>query len=223
MAEKEINSRIFLQPIAAPSILGLYAFAGATLMVAAHLAKWYGGNETALYLFPFAATFGGIAQFCAGMWAFKARDGIATAMHGLWGSFWIGYGILYLLFATGKLAEPQGAFPALGFWFISLAWITWAGAAAALGENLALTATLAVLALAASIMAAGQFIGGGGWVVIAGWIFFFSALIAYYTATALMLEAVYHKPVLPVFKMRPAAQAPEFNAGIGEPGVKKGQ
>jgi hypothetical protein len=32
------TARIFLQPITAPSILGLYGFAGATFMVAAHMA-----------------------------------------------------------------------------------------------------------------------------------------------------------------------------------------
>jgi succinate-acetate transporter protein len=80
------HTRVFLQPIAAPSILGLSGFAGATFMVAAHMAGWYGGATTNQYLFPFAATFGGLAQFAAGMWAFRARDGIATAMHGMWGS-----------------------------------------------------------------------------------------------------------------------------------------
>jgi hypothetical protein len=67
--------------------LGLYAFAGSTFIVSAHLAGWYGGPDTPLYLLPFAAVFGGIAQFAAGMWAYKARDAIATAMHGMWGSF----------------------------------------------------------------------------------------------------------------------------------------
>jgi uncharacterized protein len=79
-----MNTRINLQPIAAPSILGLYAFAGSTLMVAANMAGWYGNSETALYLIPFTTVFGGIAQFAAGMWAYKARDAIATAMHGTW-------------------------------------------------------------------------------------------------------------------------------------------
>jgi uncharacterized protein len=39
------HTRVFLQPIAAPSILGLFGFA-------------------------------------AGMWAFRARDGLASAIHG---------------------------------------------------------------------------------------------------------------------------------------------
>src|ERR1700741_1139625 len=132
---QEGRAEVLLQPIAAPSILGLYGFAVATFMVAANIAHWYGTSNTALYLAPFAAAFGGLAQFLAGMWAFKARDALATAMHGMWGSFWIAYGILNLLFASGDLARPQGAFPALGFWFIGLAAITWVGTAAASAES----------------------------------------------------------------------------------------
>jgi len=50
-----MNTRINLQPIAAPSILGLYAFARSTLMVAANMAGWYGNSDTALYLIPLHA------------------------------------------------------------------------------------------------------------------------------------------------------------------------
>src|SRR5579883_3308754 len=94
--------RVFLQPIAAPSILGLYGFAGATFMVAANMAHWFGNEHSMLLLVPFAAFFGGLAQFLAGMWAFKARDGLATAMHGMWGAFWMAYGILQWIFASGR-------------------------------------------------------------------------------------------------------------------------
>ena len=155
----ENRAEVLLQPIAAPSILGLYGFAAATFMVAAHIAHWYGSSNTELYLAPFAAVFGGLAQFLAGMWAFKARDALATAMHGMWGAFWIAYGILNLLFASGDLVRPNGAFPALGFWFIGLAAITWVGTAAAAAESKALTSVLAFLALGSTLFAIGQ-IGG---------------------------------------------------------------
>src|SRR5205823_13948107 len=86
--------RVVLQPIAAPSVLGLFGFAGATLIVASNLAGWWGSETSTPYLAPFAATFGGLAQFMAGMWSFRARDVLATAMHGMWGAFWIAWGIL---------------------------------------------------------------------------------------------------------------------------------
>src|SRR3954469_20093460 len=86
-----LATRVFLQPIAAPSILGLAGFAGATFVVASNLAGWWGSSTSGLGLAPFAATFGGLAQLLAGMWAYRARDGIATLAHGTWGSFWLAY------------------------------------------------------------------------------------------------------------------------------------
>src|SRR5919202_3076731 len=115
------RTRVFLTPIAPPSILGLFGFAGATFIVSAHLAGWYGSQDTPLYLFPFAATFGGIAQFTAAIWAYRARDGLATAMHGTWGAFWMGFGLLFLLGATKTLdLNTNVAHDALAYWFFAL-------------------------------------------------------------------------------------------------------
>lgn len=60
-------------------MLGPFGFAAATFMVATNLAGWYGSTKSGMFLFPFAATFGGIAQFAAGLWAYRARDALATA------------------------------------------------------------------------------------------------------------------------------------------------
>jgi hypothetical protein len=57
LVRRNAAARIYLQPIAAPSILGLCGFAGATFMVAAHFAGWYGGGDTVMYLIPFVAIF----------------------------------------------------------------------------------------------------------------------------------------------------------------------
>src|SRR5213082_973889 len=137
-----VAARVFLQPIAAPSILGLFGFAGATFIVAANLAGWYGNTATPGYLFPFALAFGGIAQFLAGMWAYRARDALATAMHGMWGSFWICYWILNVLLATHALPAPKVWYhqPEVGYWFFALAIITGSGALAALFESLSVFA-----------------------------------------------------------------------------------
>src|SRR5215217_1549474 len=161
MAEQANQSQVrqFLQPIAAPSILGLFAFAGSTLIVATHLAGWWGGPEAPVYVVPFTALFGGIAQFAAGMWAYKARDGIATAMHGMWGSFWVGFGILELLMATGTIPKDDGPFPAFAWWFIALAWITLMGAIAAMFENVALAVVLHTLWIGSALLAVADFMG----------------------------------------------------------------
>jgi uncharacterized protein len=219
------HTRITLQPVAAPSILGLYGFFGATFIVATNLAGWWGGPASAVYLFPFAAVFGGMAQFLAGMWAYRARDGLATAVHGTWGAFWLAYGLLFLLVATGALTLPAGAFVALGYWFIVLAAITWAAAATALSENVALTLLLTLLAAGSTFAAIGYGLGQSWAVTTAAWLFICAAVTAWYLATAMVLESVRGEPVLPVGRREPTgARQPDLSQfRSGEPGIRPGQ
>jgi succinate-acetate transporter protein len=221
------NTHISLQPLAAPSVLGLFGFAGSTFMVATNLAGWYGNDATPAFLFPFAAMFGGVAQFLAGMWAYRARDTLATAMHGTWGSFWLGYGILNLLIALHVLTPPE-PFVALGYWFIALAAITWSGAIAAMAENVALTLVLLTLAAGSTCEAIGLCGGFSGWSKAGAWLFIVSAVLAWYTATAMVLQATYKRVVLPTGVIggvnRPGASPRHpIQYMAGEPGVKIGQ
>lgn len=223
------QTRVFLQPVAAPSILGLFGFAGATFIVAANLAGWYGGPGTGKYLFPFAMTFGGFAQFAAGLWAYKARDGLATAMHGMWGAFWIAYGILWGFQAAGAFSIPAGEFPAFGFWFLALGAITALGAIAALFENLALFGVLATLATGSAFLAVSLLTGIHGWQTAAGWVLLASAWLACYTAAAMMFEGVAGKVLLPLGGLHRAANIPgqrehvPLQFELGDPGVRRGQ
>jgi succinate-acetate transporter protein len=219
-------ARIYLQPVAAPSILGLYGFAGATFMVSAHFAGWFGTPHTSLYLAPFAAMFGGVAQFLAGMWAFKARDGLATAMHGLWGSIWIAYGIVNIMFgfARGGNGIPGGTFPELGYWFIVAGAITAVGAWAALADNVALFLVLAFLATGSILEAIVRLTGDMGALHMAsGYAFLISSFLAFYTASALMLAESFGHPVLSLGKTKKSAEAGIITIGAGEPGVLRGQ
>lgn len=220
-------ARVFLQPIAPPSILGLYGFAGATFMVGAHWANWFTGN--AAFLFPFAAVFGGLAQFLAGMWAFKARDGLATAMHGTWGSFWMAYGILQLLFATGTLSEPSPLFAELGYWFIVLAAITFMGTIASLAQNIFVAGVLLTLTGGSGLAAYSYISGDASYIPHAGGLLIASAIIAWYAASALLFENTFRRSILPIGKLGKAANIPgdkcldPIEYRTGEPGVKMGQ
>jgi hypothetical protein len=230
--EPHFEPRVFLQPIAAPSILGLFGFAGATFIVAANLAGWYGNHTTSpLFLAPFAAVFGGMAQFLAGMWAYRARDGLATAMHGMWGSFWIAYGILNVLLATHALPAPAQWYhqPEVGYWFFALAIITGAGALASLFESIGLFAVLSTLATGSGILAGAFIYGSPGWAHTAGWVFVFSAGFACYVATAMMLAGVAGRTILPLGKLARDANLPghrpvePIELEWAEPGVRMGQ
>ncbi len=223
----ELNSdnakaQIVLQPIAAPSILGLYGLAGATFMVAAYMAHWYGNSTTSLYLFPFAAFFGGLAQFLSGMWAYKARDGVATAIHGMWGSFWMAFGVLSLLFAMGKITLPSGAlWPEIGYWYIVLAAITWVCVAAA--QNRSLVTLLTFLAAGSTTGAIGSLAGVEWLMILTGYLFIVASIVAWYTGSALMLEEAFGREVWHLGRNRHAKQTAPIAVGIGEPGVIHGQ
>jgi uncharacterized protein len=199
------HTAIALLPVAAPSILGLFGFAAATFMVAANLAGWYGTAETPLILFPFALAAGGIAELLAAMWAYVSRDGLATAMHGIWGSFWIGYGLYNLLIALSVLppatTDPT-ATVAFGFWLVVLSAITLVGAIAATAENIALTTVLATLA-ASSVLLAIALLGGVPMVqTIGAYVLLAPAVLAWYLAAAMMLEATAERAVLPIGRRR---------------------
>jgi uncharacterized protein len=225
------RSRVVLTPIAAPSILGLFGFMGATTMIASWMAGWYGDATTPGTVWPFALTFGGIAQLLAAMWCYRARDGVGTAMHGLWGSFWIGFGILAGLAQAG-LHPPLllTTDPSFAWWFIVLAAVTAMGTLAALGQNLALFATLAALT-AGSVFAALGFYGVGmGWTfTTAGWVLVGSAGAAFYTASALMLAESFGRTILPTGALTKSANIPgrmpmrPMEYPLGMPGSKVGQ
>jgi succinate-acetate transporter protein len=225
------RSRIVLTPVAAPSILGLFGFAGATFMVASLLAGWWGSPVfDAPIIAPFALVFGGLAQLLAGMWSYRARDGLATAMHGTWGSFWLAWGTLVGLVTIGALPPVALISQAFGFWFIVLSVVTIFGALAALAEGLALFTVLGLLA-AGSVLLAIAFIGGFPALVIAGgWVLVASAAAAFYTAGAMMLAGSFGgRTVLPLGRYRAAANIPgrRFSEPVsypgGMPGAKVGQ
>lgn len=225
------HARVFLQPIAAPSILGLYGFAAATFMVTAYLVGWYGNAKSPLLIFPFATAAGGIAQGAAALWAYKARDGLATAIHGIWAAFWLGYGFLNLMVAIKLIPAPapHAAVPELGYWFFALAAITLAGAIASLAESLAISAVLFPLTVGVALLGVFYTVGGGTWETVAGYVTMASALTAFYTATAMMFASTFGRVIFPLGKYRRDANVPggrltyPIQFELGEPGVKQGQ
>jgi len=122
----------------------------------------------------------------------------------------------------GTLAQPTGAFPALGYWFIVLAAITWMGTLAAAAESRVIAAVLGFLAAGSTVSAVSELLGSESGRMAAGYLFIIAALIAWYAASALMLEGAYKRPVLGMGKTRRARQEPNLMPGTGEPGVIRG-
>ena len=132
------------------------------------------------------------------------------------------FGVLWILVAAGKVTVPANgaAFQGLGFWFVVLAAITWAGMAAAIAESSVVASVLGFLAAGSTVAAIGELAGVEGLRILAGWLFIISAIIAWYAATALMINAAYGRKVLRLGAKR---KEDEIQIGFGEPGVLRGQ
>jgi succinate-acetate transporter protein len=225
------RSRVVLMPMAAPSIMGLFGFMIATTMLGAYQAGWYGNAATPLIIWPFALVAGGILQSVAAFYSLRARDGVATAVHTAWGSFWIGWGIMQLLVATHVMAPiPFGvASASFGMWFVVLTLVTTWGTLGALAQNLGLVTVLGSLSAGSALTAAGFFAGSLATQQAGGWLFVVSAAAAWLVAGAMTLEHSFGRTIIPLGKWSARANVPlrsvtdpiAYPAGM--PGVRVGQ
>ena len=165
-----------------------------------------GGSRPDLKLFlvgscaVIAALFGGLAQFAAGIWSFRARDFIGSALLTMWGTYWMAWGLLQALGAAhvitiAPLDKPQ---PEFAVWFIPLGLFTTLGAFAAIYENLPLFFVLATVGAGCGAVGGGFWIGSPHWIGIGAWLFVIGAAWAWYTASMLMLEYAWGRVVLPL-------------------------
>ena len=201
--EQRWRTRVALQPIAPPSVLGRAGLSVALMMAGSLQAKWWGTEADLLPVAVFGFSFGGIAQLAAAMWAYKARDVPATLTHGAWGAYWIAYFVL-------QLWKPAGATFAHGLWMVGLAAVTLTAAAAREVNHPLMAAMRAVLTAGAAVTAVGYLGSGFGspWSTAGGWLFVVTAGLAW--------AAVVH--MLVVTLRTPAIALP-----WAEPGVRRGQ
>jgi succinate-acetate transporter protein len=225
------RTRVNLTPIAAPSIMGLFGFMIATLMLGAWQAGWYGSAATPLIIWPFALFAGGLLQTIAAIASFRARDGVAVATHTAWGAFWLGWSVLQLLVLARMLPPimPGMTSSSFAFWFIALTLVTGWGFLGALAQNLGIASVLAALTAGSGVTAAGFWMGSKLITQVGGWLFVASAAAAWLTAGAMALEHSYGRTIIPLGKWSKAANIPgrkpnePLTYGSGMPGVKIGQ
>ena len=114
-------------------------------------------------------------------------------------------------------------FPAVGYWFIVLAAITWVCTGAAVAENKALVTVLVFLAAGSTIAAIGLLAGIEGLTILSGYLFIVCAIASWYTASALMLNEAFGREVWSLGKSNHSRQMAPITLGTGEPGVIRGQ
>jgi succinate-acetate transporter protein len=155
--------------------------------------------------------YGGLAQFVAGILAYRNRDTIALTIFGSFGAFFGGLGLLAFN-AQGHLLTGLASGTTV-VWI----WFCWAVIATYIWiATLRLSGAVAVVQLLLAAMFWALWLGvlthaglGSGWTAIAGWLGFATAVAAAYTSFAELINRTFGRMVLPEFpvgQLRPMSR-----------------
>jgi uncharacterized protein len=198
--------------IADPAPLGLAGFALTTFLLSAANAGWMGSATGNAWL-GYAFAYGGLAQFLAGMWEFRNRNVFGATAFGSYGAFWIGLFFWVEFVATRGPTAPVAAAAYAAKTNKDLGWILLAWAIFNLymliiSTQLNTAVFLVFLTLQATevILFIGAFANSTGVHKFGGYVGILTALVAWYTSAAGVLNGIKGKPVVPV-------GGPLFNLG----------
>lgn len=201
-AEWRDRSRLVFSPVAAPSALGLFAFMAGALTIGGYAANWFGRGTDAQYIAPFVLVLG-LAQFLAGMWAYKSRDTWGTAFHGVWGAVFAAFGLAQIINPAALLLRAPVVTDSFAFTFALAALIMGSLTLIALFDSPALS-LISLLAAAGSAVLAGGLWGGpsdlntaeAGGVLLA-----ISGALAWLAATAVTFSVATGRRLMPALSV----------------------
>jgi succinate-acetate transporter protein len=182
--------------IADPAPLGLGAFALTTFILSAHNAGW---APDLIWVGP-ALFYGGLAQLLAGMWEFRNRNTFGSTAFTTYGAFWLSLAAFVVLDLFGKVPKDVNFAHALGWFLLAFAifntymllWSTQVNAAI-FGVFLTLEATEVILFI-------GFFAANTTIIKIGGYVGVLTALVAWYTSAAGVINGMRGTPLVPVGK-----------------------
>lgn len=172
-----------------PAVVGLMGFGLTTMATGLHnVGYWSAGPTLAL-----AITFGGTAQFIAGIVDLRKGSIFGGSAFMSYGAFW--WSLFVLLYVQPKTGIPAGHPEELGF-FLMWTLFTFAFCIAVQGVGKFLAALFWLLFLAFVLL---DFVVVGKCPpAVAGWEIFITGLLAWYIAAATLANAVYKRKVLPL-------------------------
>jgi succinate-acetate transporter protein len=183
--------RVEFAPVADPAPLGLAAFALTTFLLSAKNAGWTDGGSAWL---GFAFAYGGLAQLLAGMWEFRNRNVFGATAFSTYGAFWIGLG-LYVLLAEGSSANPLNdlGFILLAFAIFNTYMLLWS-------TRVTVAVFLVFLSLEVTeiVLSIGFFSEVDNVVKAGGIIGVLTAIVAWYTSAAGVLNGMAGRKLAPV-------------------------
>jgi succinate-acetate transporter protein len=183
--------------IADPAPLGLFGFGFTTLMLSLANTNTLKIADGAGLILALAVFYGGGAQLIAGLWDFRRGNLLGATAFFSYGAFWLV--VWYWLKEEGGAATTNNG---EAFFFLGWAIITAVFTIASLKTTHALTATLLFLTLTFLFLAFGQWQntlpGPGSLTKVGGWLGVVTGLLAWYTASANVINTSHKRELLPL-------------------------
>jgi uncharacterized protein len=194
--------------IADPAPLGLAAFALTTFLLSAINAGW-AKTSTGFDWWGYAIAYGGLGQLLAGMWEFRNRNVFGSTAFSTYGGFWIGVG-LWLHFIAPTATNALELNRDLGWILLAFAIFNTYMLIISARLNVAVFGVFLTLELTEIFLFIGNFVTkvpalppnptSSTWIVVGGYIGIVTALVAWYTSAAGVMNGVSGKVVFPVGK-----------------------
>lgn len=185
-----------------PTPLGLWGFATGTWMVGTVIGGIFPTSAFTAVV-PSLLIFAGIAQFIAGLFAYRRANSLAATAFCCFGAFNTVAAFTFLLQAMQVLPTSGDPRVLLGFFLESFGFIALALTIAALRTNTVLVAVLALLCIGYVLAGIPDLAnnGGDGFGIIGnigGWFLVASALCAYYAGMAMAVNSAWRRTVMPI-------------------------
>ena len=188
--------------IADPAPLGLGAFALTTFLLSAFNAHWM-TSASGLAWLGYAFAYGGLGQLLAGMWEFRNRNVFGATAFSTYGGFWIGLAIYFLTVGKGLLATTATA-PEfnkdVGWILLAFAIFNTYMLLFSTQVNAAVFGVFLTLEVTEIVLFIGNFAGNSNIVKVGGYIGVLTAVVAWYTSAAGVINGMKGAVVLPVGK-----------------------
>ncbi len=197
--------------IADPAPLGLAAFALTTFLLSVINAGW-AKSSTGFDWWGYAIAYGGLCQLLAGMWEFRNRNVFGATAFSTYGGFWIGVG-LWLHFVGGPTAAtaPLSVDRDLGWILLAFAIFNTYMLIIATQVNMAVFLVFLTLELTEIFLFIGNLATktaalppfathNTALIQIGGILGVITALVAWYTSAAGVMNGLKGKVVIPVGK-----------------------
>jgi uncharacterized protein len=184
--------------IADPAPLGLAGFALTTFLLSASNAGWMKSATGAAFL-GYAFAYGGLGQLLAGMWEFRNRNVFGATAFSTYGAFWIGLGLWVR--DVAPTAHGLAGARDLGWILLAFAIFNTYMLIVSTQLNMAVFGVFLTLELTEILLFIGNFTtktGTGGIITVGGVVGVITALVAWYTSAAGVMNGVKGKIVLPV-------------------------